>query len=184
MVVSSYRLSCRTVLIIGGLKQLPRLRQRRNAAVFLYAQPPLLRKEGNSLSPGHVSQIWTGLSFAGQVEPLCFYVCRFMNEVAEHVDSCRFDRTRPALRLARTCSRESVDGRRHLSLGIALGAAGGVFGILLPFIESLSVAHPDELVAFRYERYTDRPNAALTSRLVWEEVYAANTTDSSCTYAI
>src|SRR6185503_8609772 len=66
-----------------------------------------------------------------------------------------------------------------LSLGIALGAAGGVFGILLPYIESLPVRHPDELVAFRYERSTDRPFAALTSRRVWEEMYAANRTLSS-----
>ena len=43
VVVSSYRLPCRTVLIIGGLKQLPRLRQLRNGAVFLNgaATPPV-----------------------------------------------------------------------------------------------------------------------------------------------
>src|SRR5262245_20242288 len=36
----------RTVLIIGGLKQLPRLRQLRNGAVFLYgaATPPSRRR--------------------------------------------------------------------------------------------------------------------------------------------
>src|SRR4029078_12982879 len=39
VVVSSVRL-------IGGLKQLPRLRQLRNGAIFCMAQPPLLRKEG------------------------------------------------------------------------------------------------------------------------------------------
>jgi predicted permease len=66
-----------------------------------------------------------------------------------------------------------------LSLGIGLGAASGVFGILLPFIESLPVAHPEELVAFRYDRITDRANSVLTSRLVWEEMYTANRTLSS-----
>jgi predicted permease len=66
-----------------------------------------------------------------------------------------------------------------LSLGIGLGAASGVFGILLPFIESLPVAHPEELVAFRYDRNTDRANAVLTSRLVWEQMYTANRTLSS-----
>ena len=43
VVVSSYRL-------IGGSKQLPRLRQLRNGAVFFMAQPPLLRKEGTGLA--------------------------------------------------------------------------------------------------------------------------------------
>ena len=36
--------SYRTSLIIGGVKQLPRLRRLRNGAIFLMAQPPLLRK--------------------------------------------------------------------------------------------------------------------------------------------
>ena len=50
MVVSSYRLSCRTVLIIGGLKQLPRLRQRRNGAVSLWRSHPSFAKEGTRLA--------------------------------------------------------------------------------------------------------------------------------------
>ena len=37
-------ISSQPVWIIGGLKQPPRLRPIRNEAVFLYAQPPLLRE--------------------------------------------------------------------------------------------------------------------------------------------
>ena len=46
MVGSSYRLSIPNALIIGGLKQPPRLRQLRNGAVFLYgaATPPSRRR--------------------------------------------------------------------------------------------------------------------------------------------
>src|SRR5262245_40580896 len=47
VVVSSYRLFTQTVLIIGGLKQPPRLRRLRNRGHFLYgaATPPSRRRE-------------------------------------------------------------------------------------------------------------------------------------------
>ena len=38
--------SSRTVLIIGGLKQLPRLRQVRNGAIFLWRSHPFFAKKG------------------------------------------------------------------------------------------------------------------------------------------
>jgi hypothetical protein len=41
----------RYVWIIGGFKQPPRLRHQRKEAIFFMAQPPLLRKEGNSRAP-------------------------------------------------------------------------------------------------------------------------------------
>jgi hypothetical protein len=55
VVVSSYRLSIPRVLVIGGLKQLPRLRQLRNGAISLWRSHPFFAKKGITLDR-HVGQ--------------------------------------------------------------------------------------------------------------------------------
>ena len=49
VVVSSYRLFIRTVLISGGLKRLPRLRQLRNGVISLWRSHPFFAKKGITL---------------------------------------------------------------------------------------------------------------------------------------
>jgi len=48
VVVSSYRLSTPTVLISGGLKQLPRLRQQGRRTFSLWRSHPFFAKKGNT----------------------------------------------------------------------------------------------------------------------------------------
>jgi len=61
--------SPRTVRLIGGLKQPPRLRQLRNGTIFLYAQPPLLREGGVYPGPIPGSSTSTPLSQRPQYSP-------------------------------------------------------------------------------------------------------------------
>ena len=67
VVVSSYRLSTPTVLISGGLKQLPRLRQQGRRTLSLWRSHPFFAKKGNTRAKPFVL-FWTALPCEGGVD--------------------------------------------------------------------------------------------------------------------
>ena len=73
VVVSSYRLSTPTVLISGGLKQLPRLRQQGRRTFSLWRSHPFFAKKGNTRAKPFVL-FWTALPVPGG-ELLWLYNC-------------------------------------------------------------------------------------------------------------